>query len=144
MKPPYRPELKRLARDLRNHSTLAEILLWKQLKGKQRLGFDFHRQRPIDDYIVDFFSPALRLAIEIDGETHRFKGEDDAQRQRRLEARGIRFLRFGDAEVKHNMAGVLAEIDRWIASAEGHRTDGGAKHTPASGHPSPEGTSDPC
>jgi len=110
----YRKHLKSLARELRNKSTLAEVLLWKHLKKRQRRGFDFHRQRPIGDYIVDFFAPKLRLAIEIDGETHRFKSQEDGERQRALEELGIRFLRFGDAEVKRNALGAIAEIDAWI------------------------------
>jgi Uncharacterized protein conserved in bacteria len=110
----YDPALKLLARALRNQSTLAEILLWKHLKGRQRRGFDFHRQRPIDRYIVDFFAPKLMLAVEIDGETHRFKSDEDNARQRRLESLGIRFLRFGDTEVKRNTLGVVAIIDTWI------------------------------
>ncbi len=110
----YDPNLKLLARGLRNKSTLAEILLWKHLKGRQRRGFDFHRQCPIDRYIVDFFAPKLMLAVEIDGDTHRFKSDEDSVRQRHLESLGIRFLRFGDTEVKRNTVGVVAIIDTWI------------------------------
>ena len=47
--------------------TLSEVLLWKSIKGKQMLGYDFDRQRPIDNYIVDFYCKDLKLAIEIDG-----------------------------------------------------------------------------
>lgn len=110
----YDPALKTLARELRNKSTLAEVLLWKHLKGRQRRGCDFHRQRPVDRYIVDFFAPKLMLAVEIDGDTHRFKSDEDAERQRRLESLGIRFLRFGDLETKQNTLGVVAVIDAWI------------------------------
>jgi very-short-patch-repair endonuclease len=55
MKLKYNPELKELARTLRNNSTKAEIRLWNYLKGKQLIGYDFHRQKPIDSYIADFF-----------------------------------------------------------------------------------------
>lgn len=110
----YDPRLKLLARELRNRSTLSEVLLWKYLKGRQRHGYDFHRQRPIDRYIVDFFVPKLMLAIEIDGESHRVKAEHDMERQRRLEALGLRVLRFGDREVKKNTWGVVMAIDQWI------------------------------
>lgn len=77
----YDPNLKLLARELRNKSTLAEVLLWKHLKGRQRHGYDFHRQRPVDRYILDFFAPKLMLAVEIDGDSHRFKADEDAERQ---------------------------------------------------------------
>jgi very-short-patch-repair endonuclease len=71
---PSNPHLKDLARELRNHSTLAEVLLWNQIKNKKLLGYDFHRQKPIDRFIVDFFCPDLMLAIEIDGASHGQKG----------------------------------------------------------------------
>jgi very-short-patch-repair endonuclease len=110
----YHPDLTKLARDLRNKSTLAEVLLWAHLNKRQRRGYDFHRQRPVDRYILDFFAPKLMLAIEIDGDSHRFKSDADAQRQMRLESLGIRFLRFGDSEVKRNTGWVVAQIDEWI------------------------------
>ncbi len=67
---PYNPKLKEFARQLRNNSTKSEIYLWKHLKGKQMMGYDFHRQKPLDNFIVDFFCHELMLAIEIDGYTH--------------------------------------------------------------------------
>jgi len=66
----YNPKLKELARKLRNDSTYTEIMIWNYLKGKQMRGFDFDRQRPIDNFIVDLYCKNLRLAIEIDGESH--------------------------------------------------------------------------
>ena len=56
---PYNPALKEKARELRNNSTKTEILLWRFLKGKQLRGYDIHRQKPIDKYIVDFFCTDL-------------------------------------------------------------------------------------
>jgi release factor glutamine methyltransferase len=100
---PYNPNLKEFARQLRENSTLSEVLLWKHLKGKQMLNYDFDRQKPIDDYIVDFFCNELMLAIEIDGDTHNYKFEEDITRQKRLENLGIRFLRFTDRDVKQNI-----------------------------------------
>lgn len=111
---PYNPKLKELAKKLRKNSTLSEVLLWKYLSKKQMLGYDFHRQKPIDNYIVDFFSHDLMLAIEIDGATHYCDEEKDEKRQKRLESFGIRFLRFGDAQVKKNLEGVVDEIRFWI------------------------------
>ncbi|MBI5184723.1 MAG: DUF559 domain-containing protein [Nitrospinae bacterium] len=111
---PYNPRLKELARDLRKSGNLSEILLWKCLKGKQIMGYDFHRQSPIDEYIVDFFCPELSLAVEIDGWTHLGKYEKDVKRQKKLESMGVRFLRFGDKDIKQNMEGVLLRIKEWI------------------------------
>jgi very-short-patch-repair endonuclease len=67
---PYKPLLKEIARALRNNSTLGEVLLWKQLRNKQMLGYGFHRQKPLDQFIVDFFCHELNLAIEVDGVSH--------------------------------------------------------------------------
>ena len=122
---PYNPELKDLARDLRNNSTLSEVLLWRCLKGKQMLGYDFDRQKPIDNYIVDFFCSELMLAIEIDGCTHDHKMEKDVIRQEKLETIGVRFLRFSDLDIKRNIEGVVYSIKNWIRA-----------HTP---NPSQEG-----
>ncbi len=111
---PYNPALKEKARYLRNNSTLSEVLLWKYLKGKQMCGFDFHRQKPLDNYIVDFFCNELMPAIEIDGSSHVGKEKYDKIRQKRLENLGIKFLRFNDSDVKKNMNGVLKTIESWI------------------------------
>jgi very-short-patch-repair endonuclease len=110
----YNPNLKELARQLRKNSTLSEVLLWQYLKGKQMFGYDFDRQKPVDNYIVDFFCNELMLAIEIDGDTHNYKIERDIKRQRRLENSGIRFLRFTDEDVKENIEGVVMIIGEWI------------------------------
>lgn len=113
---PYKPHLKGLARDLRNNSTLSEIILWKNIKGKQMLGYDFHRQKPLGNYIVDFFCNELMLAIEIDGSSHYVEGayEKDVRRQKEIEGYGVRFLRFEDISVKKNIQMVLEVIVNWI------------------------------
>ncbi len=114
MKLPYDPTLKELARRLRTQSTLSEVMLWQLLKHRQRAGFDFHRQKPIDRYIVDFFSHGLMLAVEIDGKSHDLKGPEDDIRQERLESMGISFLRFDDQLVKRDIDAVVRAIDAWI------------------------------
>ena len=111
---PYNPKLKKRASQLRKNMTVAEVILWKRLKGKQILGFDFDRQRPIDEFIIDFYCRDLQLAIEVDGRTHDFKEKKDAQRQKRLESLGVRFLRFWDCEVKEDTGGVVGRIEECI------------------------------
>jgi len=111
---PYNPKLKEMARGLRNNSTLSEILLWAYLKGKQMHGYDFHRQKPLDNYIVDFFCNELMLAIEIDGDSYNNKYHYDVKRQTEIESYGISFLRFSDMDVKRNMPEVLRIIENWI------------------------------
>ena len=110
----YEPWLKDKARFLRNNSTVAEILLWNELKRGQLQGFDFHRQKPIGRYIVDFYCPRLRLAIEIDGDSHDGREAADAGRQRWIESKGIAVLRFDDLAVKFLIGDVLRHIEAWI------------------------------
>ena len=80
------------------------------------LGYDFHRQKPIDNYIVDFFCNELVLAIEIDGVSHDFEEVyiKDMAREQRLESLGVHFLRFDDREVKKDVNNVLQSIESWI------------------------------
>lgn len=115
---PYDPKLKELARELRNNSTITEVRLWQHLRDGGMLGYDFHRQKPLGHYIVDFFCQELMLAIEIDGKSHDFKQEYDARRQREIEAFGVSFLRFADADVRFRMPWVLEAICLWIVEWE--------------------------
>jgi very-short-patch-repair endonuclease len=110
----YDPKLKKRSRELRNNNTLAEVLLWNQLKGRKMLGCSFLRQRPIDKYIVDFYCPKLGLVIEIDGESHRERFASDQVGQKNLEHLGLSLLRFHDHDVKRDMANVLRCILNWI------------------------------
>ncbi len=111
MKINYNPKLKPLARELRKNSTLAEVLLWEQLKARKLCGYQFSRQKPIDEYIVDFFSHELRLAIEIDESTHDDRLEKDRARQDFLESLGFKVIRFLDSDVKSNMQGVVSQLE---------------------------------
>ena len=113
---PYNPKLKELARQLRNNSTKAEIILWQKLKRKQLHGYDFHRQKPIDNYILDFFCHELMLGIEVDGYSHQlvevFK-KDKIKESLMLEL-GISLLRFSDEQVVKDMDNVLRAIGDYI------------------------------
>ena len=117
---PYNPKLKEYARRLRNNSTKSEIILWKYLKGKQMLGYDFHRQKPIDNYIVDFFCYELMLAIEIDGYTHLLEDVQvkDEKKEKRLNELGIYVLRVIDDLVFNDIENVLREIESYIKKYE--------------------------
>jgi len=113
---PYNKNLVPLARQLRKNMTLSEVLLWEELKNKKMLGFDFDRQRPIDNYIVDFYCKPLFLAIEVDGDSHYSEEAflKDQIRQKRLEELGVRILRVDDLEVKKNIYNVLLSIEIFI------------------------------
>lgn len=110
----YNINLKKLAAKLRNNSTLAETLLWNELKGKKMMGYDFHRQKPLGNFIVDFFSPKLKLIIEVDGVTHDYSLRKDIKRQLILESMSLSVIRFLDSDVRNNLSGVLLFIKKWI------------------------------
>lgn len=119
----YHPKLKELARKLRSKGTKSEIKLWQYLKGKKMMGYDFHRQKPIDSFIVDFFCNKLKLAVELDGYTHTFEeiAKKDTLKQERLNELGITVLRFCDEDVIKNIEGVLGVIRKFIRNFEdGH------------------------
>ncbi len=108
-----RPEQLKRARDQRRTPTQAERRLWISLRRRRMRGFKFRRQHPIGPYIVDFYSHAARLVIEIDGEQH---GDDahegyDAKRTDELEKQGLRVLRFWNGDVLAELEGVLGRID---------------------------------
>jgi len=115
----YNPRLKQIARKLRKDMTLSEILLWQHIKGKQLLGYDFHRQKPINEYVVDFYCPRLKLILEIDGDSHEGKEEADKIRQEKLESLSLTVMRFWDWDVKSNVDGIVEHLREWI---EAHRT----------------------
>ena len=96
--------------------TLSEVLLWQELQGKKVMGYDFDRQRPINNYIVDFFCKELQLAIEIDGDSHDYEDVilNDEKRQIKLESLGVKFLRFDDMDIKTDLSNVIEEIEQWI------------------------------
>ena len=120
---PYNPKLKELARDLRRHSTYTEILLWQQIKNR-KLGFQFHRQVPLNEFIVDFYCHDLILALEIDGSSHDSEQAIvyDDLRQQTLENLGVRFLRFTNDEVSTNLKGVIYTVENWINEHKGDIT----------------------
>lgn len=84
------------------------------------MGYDFDRQRPIDQYIVDFYCKDLMLAIEIDGSSHDSTEaqEADLARQQRLEHLGIKFIRIRDEDVKADVNSAYFIIKEWIENFE--------------------------
>lgn len=117
---PYNRNLKPFARKLRQQGILSEVILWKELKGKAP-GVEFHRQVPIDNYVVDFYCHELKLAVEIDGATHKdgTVAANDKVRQARLESLGVRFIRFDDADVRFDTLRVVASIQAAVDALHG-------------------------
>ncbi len=105
---PYRANLREKAKELRANSTLSEILLWNEIKGR-KLGVQFHRQVPIDRYIIDFYCHELKLAIEVDGSTHDNPTSyiKDILRDQQLKALGVIIVHIGDGDIKVDLESVI-------------------------------------
>ena len=117
---PYNPALKGLAKKLRQNMTFSEVKLWNELKNGKMMGYDFDRQRPIGNYIVDFYCKDLKLALEVDGITHLDERVilKDEIRQDELEMLGVNFLRFDALLIVNKVESVLKEIETWITENE--------------------------
>ena len=111
---PYQNRLKKLASELRKNMTPWEKQLWYEFLREQSPRF--LRQKPLESYIVDFYCPTLRLAIEVDGGQHyEPEGmERDAIRTAELGSMGITVLRFSNADIKENLSGVCSSITNLI------------------------------
>lgn len=105
---------------LRNNMTKAEVILWSILKGRNLLDYKFRRQHGIGNYIVDFYCPELKVAIEVDGESHyTFDGvSHDQKRSNYLNDLGIQILRFTNPQIKQNVDGVIDKITSFIRQLE--------------------------
>jgi len=111
----YNSDLKLHARKLRNTTvSKAEKRLWQSTLRRRQLGVRVLRQRPIDNYIVDFFCPEIKLIIEIDGSSHIIKGKYDRIRQSRLEDLGFMVLRFKEGEVLSQLNSVISSLQHAI------------------------------
>lgn len=112
----YNPRLKSRARSLRANLTDAEQRLWARLRRKQLLGIQFYRQKPIGYYIADFYAPAARLIVEVDGSQHAdlAQAEHDKRRTAYFKEIGLRVLRFNDREVLVEIDSVTEEIFRAV------------------------------
>ena len=110
--PTSKPQLKHLARNLRNNPTDAEHILWQHLRNRNLAGHRFTRQYVIDNAIVDFACPNSKLTIELDGGQHDQQRHADNLRTKRLNKHGYRVLRFWNNEITQNIEGVLHTIQQ--------------------------------
>jgi very-short-patch-repair endonuclease len=99
-------------RMLRKNMPQAEVILWSKLKGKGLDGYRFRRQYSVGKFVLDFYCPKLKLAVEIDGDSHFVEGayERDKERRKIIETFAITFLRFTNKEISENIDGVLSKI----------------------------------
>jgi very-short-patch-repair endonuclease len=126
------------ARNLRRSLTLPEVVLWRYLRGNRFAGLRFRRQHPLGPYILDFFCPTARLAIEIDGAIHAGAEQawHDQVRDRWLERQRIKVMRIPAADIldKRQLTEVLASIEQAAAPS----TTFGGPPPPLNGGGSPE------
>ena len=110
--------LKQLRRELRRNQTEAEKIFWTHMRNKQFYGMKFFRQYSIGPHILDFYCPAMRLAIELDGGQHAEEEtrEYDKLRTDYLKTKGIDVIRFWNNDVIQNIEGILMEIEKRIIS----------------------------
>jgi very-short-patch-repair endonuclease len=101
-----------MARTLRRQMTEAESVLWKELRGSRLAGLKFRRQQIIEGFIADFYCHSVNLVVEVDGPVHNTieRREYDEQRNRVFESRGIREIRFTNAQVMDDRVSVLDKI----------------------------------
>ena len=113
----YKSQLKHNARQLRKNMTDSERTLWSRLRGKHIFGAQFYRQKPIGDYIVDFYAPKTKMVIEIDGSQHgeQLHAENDRRRDMYLASVGLEVLRFNSREVLEETDAVVEVIYRRMA-----------------------------
>ena len=112
----YNANLKDKARQLRKNLTDSERALWSRLRNKQILNIQFYRQKPIGEYIVDFFAPRAKLVVEVDGSQH-MEGDHvqkDRIRNGYLASLGLKVLRFNSREVLKESDAVVEAIYRMI------------------------------
>ncbi|HLP04656.1 MAG TPA: endonuclease domain-containing protein [Paludibacter sp.] len=102
-------ELKDKRKEMRDHMTLAESVLWNHIKSK-KLGVKFRRQHVIGNFIPDFVALSCKLVIEVDGEIHNFQKEADEQRTFVLNEKGYKVIRFTNNEILLNINQVLDRI----------------------------------
>lgn len=109
------PALYERAREMRLNPTPAEAQLWQALRRRRLDGFKFRQQAPFGQYIVDFYCPAARLVVEVDGAQHLDQAEYDEARTLWLENKGLRVIRFRNEDVLLRLEWVLSEIEKALS-----------------------------
>ena len=103
---------------MHTNPTPAEAVLWSWLRRRQLNGFKFRRQHIIAGFIVDFYCPALQLAVEVDGPIHRYQPRQDEHRTQILQARGVKIIRFTSDDVMHHVDQVILALRRVVLNPQ--------------------------
>lgn len=98
---------------LRNNMTSWEVRLWNDLKGKKMFGFKVRRQYGIKNFIIDFYCPRLRLAIEVDGDVHYFRDKmlKDSKKDELLSEQGIKIVRIKNSDLEEDYESVVLYLE---------------------------------
>ncbi len=108
----YNKNIKQISRTLRKHMTEEEVILWSRIRRKQIKEAQFYRQKPVGNYVADFYCPKAKLIIELDGSQHYEKEgiKKDIIRDKYFESLGLKVLRFTNLDILKNINGVLEKI----------------------------------
>jgi very-short-patch-repair endonuclease len=104
-----------LARKMRNNLTPSEKIVWNEIKEKKISGYKFRKQHPVYRYILDFYCHEKKLAIEIDGDSHKERKDYDEYRDSYVRSIGIETLRFTNEEIENNIANVIEAIKKKLS-----------------------------
>jgi very-short-patch-repair endonuclease len=116
---PFRPDLKEKAQDNRRKMNRLEAKLWYEvLRNRQMMGYRFLRQKPILNYILDFYCHKLKLGIEVDGDTHAEQKKYDNVRTKEIKKQGIKIIRYTNTDIMMHLDGVYWDIEEKIKERE--------------------------
>ena len=98
---------------LRNNMTKWEVILWNDLKGKKMFGFKIRRQYGVDNYVIDFYCPELKLALEVDGDVHYYpdKLEADKRKNKQLQEEGIQLIRLKNEDLEEDYESAVIYLE---------------------------------
>jgi len=115
---PYNSKMQTAVRTLRKNMTDSELKLWSRIRRKQIFGLQFYRQRPIGNYIVDFYCPQAQLVLEVDGSQHMHElaGRKNEYRESYLKQQGIKVLRFDNLQILKQLDAVVDKVYHTVAS----------------------------
>lgn len=111
---PYNPKLVPLALKLRNNSTVCNTLLWEELQERKLLGYEFDQQKPLGEYIVDFYCSELMLAIEIKDSNADYKSGYDKRRRQEVKKFGVKVITVTDLQIKSNIKHLVKRLKQQI------------------------------
>jgi very-short-patch-repair endonuclease len=106
---------------LRNNMTKWEVILWNDLKGKKMFGFKIRRQYGIDNYIIDFYCPKLKLAIELDGDVHYYsdKMKSDLRKDQHIAEAGIKLIRLKNEDLAEDYESIVIYLEEMFKNRAG-------------------------